>query len=301
MIYYSSDTKKLTGSKQKFRTSWSLFFALLLSATLSSSLFAKSLTSVLRENFKVRLSSTQPGPILLEVQEGDVVVKDAPLFRVTPKELEMKVRLAEMGWKQAKVRLEKIKNPRTETEMKRAALMFKQNEDQYLSGGISQDAYEVAKVDFQLATEKGKALDIKVATLDVEMKLAQLESAKYTQEKATVLAPFDGRVNHLLIQPNEMVGAGQEVLELINITPVYAILNFPLSGIAGLSSGTPIRISISTGTSNEDAKGVIKYISDEVDAVSQTVPVRIEIQNAKRRFKPGMRVRMSLPLSTNKG
>ena len=271
------------------------YFGLWLFIFLSPGLLqAEELHSVLRENFKMVLSANQEGPILLYVEEGAHVSIGDKLFGMEPEELELKVQLAKVQWEQTKAHEKKIKNPHHETELKHAELKFKQEESLYHSGGISQDAFEIAKLAYELATLESREEDVEVAESNVEIKRIQLDLAENGLRKATFITPVDGRIHQLLVRPNEWVRPGQEVLELINVNPVFLLVNVPLKSITKVTPSKPLEVLISTGVEEVKTQGIVKHISDEVDAVSQTIPVRLEIMNETKLFKPGMRAQVVL-------
>jgi len=276
-----------------FRKSFLLGWILVLTVNF---LYAETLPTVLRENFKVTLSASQQGPIILYVDFGDQVAKGDKLFGWESNELALKVKLASLQWEQAKASESKAKNKRTADEIKKSKLQFEQQEALYSSGGISPDAYEIAKVEYKLAIQDSRAEDIIIAESNVNVKQHQLRLAEIELEKATSIAHADARVHQVLVQPNEFVRAGQEVLILLNINPLHVLINIPLDRISKVKLNSSMDLQVLTGGNNTiKIKGVIKHISDEVDAVSQTVSVRLEIDNKEKLFKPGMRAQVVLP------
>jgi len=257
--------------------------------------YARTIHSVLKENFKMVLSSNQSGPIILYVQEGSTIRKGEKLFGVEPDELEMKKQLALLELQQAHIRLEKVTNPKTRDEIIKAKLTFQQYELQYNSGAISKDAFELAKMEFVLATQKSRSEDISLAEMEIQLKELRLKEADFALQKVITLAPAQGRINKILVQPNEWVKPGKEVLELINIHPLYAFMYLPITHLKQIKKKKSLKLTILTGNRKIKIKGLIKHIYDEVDAVSQTIRVRIEVNNAKLRYKPGMRVQITLP------
>ncbi len=241
------------------------------------------------------LSAGQEGPIHFYVVEGSDVSRGEKLFGIDPKELKLRQQLAKLQWIQSKAKLRKIKTPLTKEEIKRAKLTFSQQKAQYQSGGISEDAYQIARLEYLLATRQGRPEDINIAKLDVDLKFVQLKLADSDLEKAFVKAPAVGQINRLLVQPNEWVKPGQEVLELLNIHPLYIVLNVPLEQVPKLHLTDSLPISVFVSDEISQVSGKIKFISNEVDAVSQTIRVRLEINNEKQLFKPGMRAQVDLP------
>ncbi len=256
---------------------------------------AETVSSVLRENFKMVYSATQTGPILLYVKEGDYVEKGDRLFGVDPTASKLKVKLARVQWEQAQSRLAKSRNPHTQETLQREQLKFRQQEALYKSGGISKDAYQIAKLEYQLAIQNSHPEDLVSAEKEALVKELQLKLAQEALKKETIKAAGKGRVNQLLVQANEWVQPGKEVLELISIHPLYVVVNVSLKTASELKPDTNLELKVETGMENVRTQGVVKQIYDEVDAVSQTVRIRLEIDNETRILKPGMRAQVILP------
>lgn len=257
--------------------------------------WAEGLPTVVRENFKMVLSATQQGPIQLYVEQGDVVSKGDKLFGMDMEEVQLKVKLAQVQWEQAQASEKKARNPHTAKKLRHAKLKFEQQDSLYRSGGLSPDAYEIAKMEYELTIQNTRDEDISIAQANVKVRRYQLELAETALKKATSVTAADGRIHILIVQPNEWVRPGQEILVLININPVKVVVNVPLRQINKVTPDKPLKVLISTGLKQLEAQGVVKHISDEVDAVSQTVPVRLEINNEKNLLKPGMRAQVLLP------
>jgi RND family efflux transporter MFP subunit len=119
--------------------------------------------------------------------------------------------------------------------------------------------------------------------------------AQEALSKATFRAPLSGKINKVYVQHNEWVKPGQKILQLIGSHPLYAMVNVGLSKTKNITYGEKVDITVNRGESKVDTKGIIKFISEDVDAASQTVRIRIEINNADRQFKPGMRAEVILP------
>jgi multidrug efflux pump subunit AcrA (membrane-fusion protein) len=267
---------------------FNICFIFLITSITAPHLYAKVFPTILRENFKIELSSTHEGPIVLYVKEGKKIRRKEKLFGNQTKDLELKIRLAELQWKQAKATLDKVIKPLTDQELKLENLSFQQKRDLYKAGGLSKDAFQLVELDYQLKVRKSRPEDIAIAELGVNTRLVQLQLAKEALSKATFRAPLSGRVNRIFVQHNEWVKPGQKVLEILNINPLFAIVNTPLAMLTNIRIGKKIDINVKTGNQRLSTVGTVKTISDEVDAVSQTVRIRIEIKNEKNLYKPGM-------------
>jgi len=271
------------------------FLLLSLLVSLVTYIHGETFPTILRENFKMDLSSTMEGLIFIYVEEGQRVKKGFRLFGNETRELDLKYKLATLQWKQAKFILDKIITPLTKDQLEYEELAFNQKSALYNAGGLSDDAFQAAKLEHQLKTKKGRAEDITIAELDVSTKKIQLQMAQVALSKATFQAPLSGTINKVYVQHNEWVKPGQKILQLIGSHPLYAMVNAGLNKIHNITYGGKVTVTVNRGDSKVDTKGVIKFISEDVDAASQTVRIRIEINNADGQFKPGMRAEVILP------
>lgn len=271
------------------------FFVHLIFFSVAFSAEAKTIHSFLRENFKMTFSADKAESVLLYVREGQWVKEGDKLFGRDQEELELKRLLAELQYRQAKVKLEKLLKPQRETEIQQAKLKLEQSRTQFQAGGISKDAFELASLEYDLATIKSRPEDIRIARMDIQVKKVQLDLAEQSLKKASFFSPVSGKVNKLLIHRNEWVKAGQEIVELININPLYVFIHLPIEYLDKVKKRQKLTIKISRNKKLTTTRGRVRHIYDEVDPVSQTIRIRIEINNKKHRFKPGMRAQVVLP------
>ncbi len=129
----------------------------------------------------------------------------------------------------------------------------------------------------------------------------------YTQ----VVAPFDGVVTEHLVSVGALVGGSSDtkLASLIQINPIYATFNVSEQDVlriratmaqGRLSQADFAKIPIEVGLMNEDGyphKGVLQYISPELDPATGTIMVRGVFENADRALLPGFFVRARVPTS----
>lgn len=255
---------------------------------------AEKFPTILREHFKMDLPSTSEGLIFIYIKEGDRVKKGSRLFGNQTKELQLKVTLAQLQWKQAKANLDKALQPLSQNALAYETETFKQKKALHEAGGLSEDAFRIIQMEYNLKTGKSRKEDITIAELNVETKKVQMQLAREQLRKATFKAPLSGSVNKIYVQHNEWVKPGQKVVQLIGVTPLHAIINADESVASRLEVKKAIPVTVNSGNGKVETKGVITFISEEVDAASQTIRIRVEIENNNRAFKPGMRADVSI-------
>lgn len=120
-----------------------------------------------------------------------------------------------------------------------------------------------------------KQLSSRQATL-----LAQIEGIDIQLEKSVVSAPFDASVQQRLIDVGAVINPGTPILELLE------------SGVGELKVGVPVEVAreIASGDRSRvlingiETDATVLSVAPAVDLVTQTVPVRLELQGGDFRF-----------------
>lgn len=81
---------------------------------------------------------------------------------------------------------------------------------------VSAGAVDVARAQLELARSGPRAEDVAVAEAQVQQGRTALEQAKQALGQAQLLAPFDGTVSAVTLQPGEWAGPGMPVVELLD-------------------------------------------------------------------------------------
>lgn len=189
--------------------------------------------------------------VLLELlaQEGDVVVQGDPLARLESEREQLAV-------DQAKANLERLKS-----DYQRMRTMHERQL-------ISTEQFDQARFQFEAQ--------------QAQYELAQLELA-YT----TVRAPIGGVVARRLVKEGNLIQQNQAVFEVLDFTPLHAVLYVPEQQLGLLEPGLPVSLE-TAAYPDKTFQGQVLRTSPVVDAASGTFQVTVEIPNAEKQLKPGM-------------
>jgi len=120
-----------------------------------------------------------------------------------------------------------------------------------------------------------------------------VEAASRALEQTRVRAPFSGRVTQVRVQPGNLVGAGAELLTVLQLHPLQVEVDVPEVELQGLQVGRPARLRFAA-LPGEDATGRIESLSPEVDPSTRSLRVRVAMDNPGERALPGMYARVRL-------
>jgi membrane fusion protein (multidrug efflux system) len=135
---------------------------------------------------------------------------------------------------------------------------------------------------------------------DRETRLAMARAAKLRAEAElayrVIKAPFAGDLGLRLVSLGDLVAPGTRITTLDDLEVIYVDFPAPEKYAAKLSPGQPFKVT------NEAYPGVtfegkIKLVEPRVNTQSRSVQVRGVMDNADRRIKPGMYLKVSLTTS----
>ena len=106
-------------------------------------------------------------------------------------------------------------------------------------------------------------------------------------------APLSGEVVEKHATVGEVVGPEADLFTVGNLDELWLLLDLFESDLAKVRLGLPARV-VAQAYPDRAFSGIVSYIGAQVDSVSRTVKIRIEIPNPDHRLKPGMFVRASV-------
>lgn len=132
------------------------------------------------------------------------------------------------------------------------------------------------------------ASDMEVAKAQAEFSSADadLQSARYRVKQCFVLAPYDGHVVQLLVQPYETVQAKTAMLEIVNNADLITEFIAPSSQLASFDQGA--RFTLLVSETGAEYEGRVDRVVPRVDAVNQTVKVIGTLNRAAPELWSGM-------------
>src|SRR5437870_1300057 len=165
-----------------------------------------------------------------------------------------------------------------------------------------------AEADLQLARQDlGRTRDlaarkvISKAELDAaESKFKQKEGAVDNMRamvgKKEVRAPFDGQLGIRQVNVGQMINAGQQVVALTALDPVYVDFALPQQELAKLSAGFEVRVH-TDAVPGREFKGKLTAVNSMVDTVTRNVTLQATLENPDHALRPGTfaKVEVMLP------
>jgi membrane fusion protein (multidrug efflux system) len=160
----------------------------------------------------------------------------------------------------------------------------------------SEDAdLELARSDLMRTRDLAARKVISKAELDAaESKLKQKEGAV---EKREVRAPFDGQLGIRLVNVGQMINAGQQVVSLQALDPLFVDFAVPQQNLPNLVPGLEARVR-TDALGDRVFVGKVTAINSAVDTATRNVSVQVTLDNQDHVLKPGMFAKIEIILPT---
>jgi len=165
---------------------------------------------------------------------------------------------------------------------------------------IAEKAVSQADYDNAVAQQRaGEAL--------VEAQRALLRNAELNLEFATVRAPRSGHMSRSEVKPGALITAQQTLLTtLYSSDPMYVYFTISEDRLLELRKApstpdkqTPFHIKLADGT-DYAMTGRLDFVDAAIDQKSGTLQVRISVPNPERLLRPGLFVRVAVPVLDTK-
>lgn len=145
---------------------------------------------------------------------------------------------------------------------------FARNQVLAKSNAISPQAFDQANANFKNAR-------------------AQAAAQSATVAKKTIRAPFAGRVGIRLVDVGQYVNAGQALVTLQQLDPIYVDFSVPQQQLSAIKPGDKVTLT-TDAVAGRAFHGEILALDPKVDPVTRNVRVRAQIQNSDKKLMPGM-------------
>src|SRR6185369_9592062 len=109
-----------------------------------------------------------------------------------------------------------------------------------------------------------------------------------TIERKTIRAPFSGMVGIRQVNLGQYLNAGDPVVPLQSMDPVYIDFSLPQQDVASLAIGAAVRVSAESTVISNSAR--VTAINSVVDEATRNVQVQATLENPHGRLRPGMYV-----------
>jgi multidrug resistance efflux pump len=263
----------------------------------------------------------------ISVDLGDIVEKGKVIARIDSESIALQVQQAEAALKIAQANLSKAKKGAREEEIEQAQAAYQQAlasfhnaqeelqraEDDYSRGAIPEQSLDTAKLNTEVAkaqlaqakasfelTKKGsREEDIQIAEADVKNAEASLKLAKSNLEDCTIEAPISGTVEERFADEGSVVGPGQPLLSMVDISLVKVVLHVGEEILDKVPLTQKIAVTVENYLDQVFIPQKIN-IAPTMDPESRKIEAKVIIPNPDLRLKPGMFARVKLILTEEK-
>jgi macrolide-specific efflux system membrane fusion protein len=276
--------------KQSLQIYWG---ALICICSVTNALCAEPLVidSVVLSPFQAAEVPAQQVGMLREilVDEGAVVEAGQVLAKLDTRQAELDVAKAEIEAAQAAAKagnLTKVKYAEKSLEVAEAELKRSQESIAQFAKSISQSQIDVERLTVEkLNLEKKQAEhELDLDRFALRMKEQELAAAELKLEQHGVQAPFAGTVVLVHGRIGEWLEIGAPVLRLVAVESLRAEGFLAAEDAVGDMVGRDVVFRSETG---KIAKGKLRFVSPEMDAVTRQVRVWAELENPDGEFRSG--------------
>jgi membrane fusion protein (multidrug efflux system) len=217
----------------------------------------------------------------VEVDRGSVVKQGHLLATIIAPELN-----AQRAEAEAKVQTAQAQRAEAEARVASAQSTYERMKSASATPGVIA-GNELIQTEKQLDAERAKAAADKSA---VEAAQAAVKAVQELEAYLRVTAPFTGVVTTRNVHPGALVGTGESsvpmfVLETVN--RLRLVVPVPEAEVGGIVKGAKVAFSVPAYPSEMFA-GTVTRIARSIDAKTRSMPVELDVVNAKGRLAAGM-------------
>src|SRR5206468_5496350 len=137
------------------------------------------------------------------------------------------------------------------------------------------------------------------ATAEHRQTEARVGEIRATIERKTIRAPFSGILGIRQINVGQYLSAGNAVVNLQSLNPIYVQFGVPQQEAAHISVGRSVRIT--DGLPGVEFAGRVTAIDSVVDQATRNVQVQATLANPDGKLRPGMFVQTEVILGASRG
>ncbi|MEZ4600085.1 MAG: efflux RND transporter periplasmic adaptor subunit [Syntrophotaleaceae bacterium] len=116
---------------------------------------------------------------------------------------------------------------------------------------------------------------------------AEVANIRATIAKKHIRAPFGGRLGIRLVNLGEMLEAGQTIVSLQSLDPIFVNFMLPQQHLSQLHTGLKVRLT-TDALPDRIIEGRITTINPEVDPATRNIRVQATLDNSDGALRPGM-------------
>jgi len=215
---------------------------------------------------------------------------DVARSRLTQRESEKAAAEALVVQRQAEFTAARKRSQRTAILVRDGAASQQEADDdrarmQSFQAAVTAARAQVAAAEAAIVTARSEVLGVQSAAEGAQ---ATIEKIQADIADSDLKSPRDGRVQYLVAQPGEVVGAGGRVLNLVDLTDVYMTFFLPTFQAGRLGMGSEVRLVLDAAPEYV-IPAHVSFLAD----VAQFTPKTVE--TASEREKLMIRVKAQIP------
>lgn len=114
---------------------------------------------------------------------------------------------------------------------------------------------------------------------------SQLEAAQADLDRLTVVAPFSGIIDQVMVEEGSWLPSGEAAAVLLQLDPVVALGEVSEREISSVSVGSEADVRLISG---DVVSGIVRHVSLEATAGTRTFPIEVAIANPDNKLPAGM-------------
>ena len=135
--------------------------------------------------------------------------------------------------------------------------------------------------------------DFDASTAQQKQTEANVGETRATIERKTIRAPFSGILGIRKINLGQYLAAGNAVVSLQSLDPIYVDFGIPQQSVAQVRRGNTLHV-VSEDLGNREFTGRVTALDSVVDEATRNVQVQATLSNPGGKLKPGMFVDVRL-------
>lgn len=161
----------------------------------------------------------------------------------------------------------------------------------HLTAESSSVGRNTARAVLEAARERLRLLGLKPDQIE-EAEAGRVPEGR-SADHVTLYAPVSGVVIEKHAKPGSYVNEGDRLYTIADLSRVWVMLKAYESDLPWLRYGQEVEFTVA-GTGDETFTGQVAFIDPTLDSATRTVDVRVNVDNADGRLRPGVFVRASV-------
>lgn len=127
----------------------------------------------------------------------------------------------------------------------------------------------------------------KTAEAGLEQAKLQLQQANETYQNSFIKAPFSGIIGAVFFERDQMIPAGQPVVQIVGLGSMKSKLQISGKDIASVSIGQPVAINF-PAIPDKEYKGKVAAVNHSLDRLSNLLEIEVQLLKPDKNIKSGM-------------